>query len=281
MNIAAETFMHNGIAIKYRESGKGNVLIFLHGFGTSSYSWRYIYTPLSQKYKVIMLDLKGFGLSDKPKDGKYSVNDQADIIVNFIRTKKITSVTLIGHSLGGAVAWLTYVKLSEIDDNPIKSLILIDSAGYEQNIPSFIATLRTPVINKLILLLLPNDFSAKLVLRKAFFDDRKITREMIETYAGYMELPGAHYALIKTAEQLIPNNVDEITKKLKDIRIPVLIIWGEEDEIVPISIGQKFENDIPNSKLIKISQSGHVPHEERPSETLRLISDFLKTQYGM
>jgi pimeloyl-ACP methyl ester carboxylesterase len=274
-----KTFIHDGIGIKYHELGTGDTIIFLHGFGASSYCWRHVSAALSLKYRVILIDLKGFGLSDKPLDEKYSASDQADIIINFIRKNNIQNVTLAGHSFGGAVTLLTYLKLSEEGDNPIKSLILIDSAAYKQKIPSFIAMLRIPVINKLILSILPDNFVVKWILKESFYDDKKITDEMIKTYVSLKRLPGAQYALIKTAEQLTLPHLDEITEKYKEIKAPVLIIWGREDEITPLSIGQRLEKDIPNSKLVIIPQCGHIPQEEKPSEKIQISSDFLKMQY--
>jgi pimeloyl-ACP methyl ester carboxylesterase len=274
----AKTFVNNGIAIRYFEFGNGKPIIFLHGFGVSSYSWRYISEYFKSKYQIILIDLKGFGLSDKPIDYHYSILDQAEVIFKFIKGNSIQNACLVGHSLGGAIALATYIKIHEAGMRSIEKLILIDSAGDKQKVPGFIALLQTPIINHISFLTIPSHVSTKIVLKKVFFEDSKITDEVVKTYASYVELPGARHAFIETAKQISPKNFRGIVQKFKNIEIPVLIIWGKEDEIVPLSVGKKLESEIPNSQLIIIPQTGHAPHEENPSETIKIISDFLKSQ---
>ncbi len=120
-------FQYNGVKIKYCETGVGEPMIFLHGFGASSCSWNEILEPLSRKNRLILIDLKGFGLSDKPLDDKYSISDQAEIILDFIKKNELKNLVLTGHSFGGAIALFTHFKLMKEKDNPVKGLVLIDS----------------------------------------------------------------------------------------------------------------------------------------------------------
>ncbi len=283
MESVAKTFLYNGIKIKYDEisngdlpAGKAGPILLLHGFGVSSYSWHNISKPLSQKNKLFLIDLKGFGLSDKPLDNKYSIGNQVEIIVNFIQKNNLQNLILIGHSMGGTVALQTVLQCIKTGNNFLKGLILIDSPAYKQRLPLFIQILRIPVLNKLIFSFLPAKLCTKLLLKKCFFDDTKITDEMIENYSRFFNMSGSSHALIATAKKLIPKNTDDITSKYKEIKIPTLIIWGEDDKIVPLSIGQCLEQEIPNSKLAIIPDCGHMPQEEKPEETAEIISDFLK-----
>jgi pimeloyl-ACP methyl ester carboxylesterase len=251
-----KTFLYDeNIEIKYQEDGEGDPIIFLHGFGGSSYSWRYIYKEFANKYKAILIDLKGFGLSDKPTDNKYSVNDQADIINSFIQSNQFNNIILVGHSFGGAVALLTY--FGSKNKNKIKKLILIDSGGYNQSIPWYIDSLNIPIVNILALSLVPSRFWVKVVLKMCFYNTSKISEDMIETYASYLRLPGAHSALIKTTGQLIPDNIDEITSAFNKIGVPVLLIWGDSDKVIPLSVGNKMHENITNSELVVIRNCGH------------------------
>lgn len=268
------TFKYNNISINYYEYGEGNPVIFIHGFGGASYSWRFIYKTYTESYKVILIDLKGFGFSDKPRENKYSISDQADIIESFIINKNLSNIILVGHSMGGAVALFTYLNMNK-DINRLKGLILIDSAGYDQRLPNFINLLRIPIVNSLSLSFTPSEFAVKSVLRLSFYDKNKITDEMIESYAFFQSLPGAHYALIKTAEQIIPEDVDNVIKKFMQIKVPVLLIWGQNDDIIPLQYGHKMNSDIPHSRLKVISECGHIPHEEKPNEVLYEINQFL------
>lgn len=269
-------FLYNNIAINYYEYGEGDtIIIFLHGFGGSSYCWRYIYKKFAQKYKTILFDLKGFGLSEKPNDNKYSVRNQADIINSFIQINCSNNIIiLIGHSFGGAIALMTYIS-SNIKKN-IKKLILIDSGGYNQNIPWYLSALNIPILNKLALSLFPSRFWVNTILRMCYYDSNKINKDMIETYSSYLRLRGAHLALIKTAAQLIPDDIGEITSKFNKINIPVLLIWGKQDNVIPLYVGHKMHKNIPNSKLVIIAECGHNSIEEKPMDVIREVSEFLK-----
>jgi len=272
-----ETFLFDSIAIKYQDRGSGNPIVLLHGFGGSSYSWRYVAESFSRKYRVISIDLKGFGLSDKPEDGRYSALDQSRIISGFIEEKGLKGITLVGHSYGGAVALLTFLSFEANHKNPIKELILIDAAAYRQPLPAFISIMRTPCLGNLFLSLLPGNFNARVVLKEAFFNDGKISEEMVRTYASYLGQPGAHHALIETARQIIPRNVEELSQMYSKIGVPVLLIWGEEDRIVPTWVGERLARDLPQGTLIKVPKCGHIPQEECPVETIQTIHFFLES----
>ncbi len=132
-----------------REQGRGKPILFLHGFGASSYSWRYLQPELALTHRTIAIDLKGFGRSDKPADERYSLFDQADIVERFIEKKQLRDVTLVGHSYGGGVALGYAVNERGASLKRVSKLILLDSIAYRQNLPYFITALRTPVVSHL------------------------------------------------------------------------------------------------------------------------------------
>jgi pimeloyl-ACP methyl ester carboxylesterase len=271
----SQEFLYLGhISIKYREQQQGHpyTLLFIHGFGAGSHYWRELEEHFAGRYNTVALDLKGFGYSAKPKDGNYRLRDQADLVQAFIQAKNLSNVILVGHSLGGAVALLTSFQLPS---DKVKGLILLDNAYFGQELPDFIRLLRTPVVNTVGPALLPDRFLVKQMLQKVFSDQTKITEAMIQQYAAYLKSPGAYYALRQTARQIIPDNVDEIIQQTIDLKIPVLIIWGEEDRILPLKNGRQLHENLKGSELIVIPGSGHSPHEEKPAETIQAITDFL------
>ena len=135
------------IKINYYEAGQGPPILLLHGFGACAYTWRYLIPPLAAEHRVFTLDLKGFGLSDKPDDGHYAVADQAEMVADFIRRQDLHDLVIMGHSMGGAVTLMTYLKLRETDPGRIQKLVLIDSAGYPQKLPWFIWMAKVPGLN--------------------------------------------------------------------------------------------------------------------------------------
>ena len=270
-----QEFLYQGrISIKYRELYQGHpyTLLFIHGYGAASHYWRELEEHFAGRYNTVALDLKGFGYSAKPKDGKYRLRDQADLVQAFITEKNLTNVILVGHSLGGAVALLTSFQLPP---DQIKGLILLDNASYGQKLPDFVQLMRTPVLNTVGPALLPDRLLVKQMLQKIFTDQSKITEAMIQQYVTYLKSPGAYYALRQTAKEIIPANVDEIIDQTVNLKIPVLLIWGEDDRILPLESGRQLHEDIKGSELVIIPGSGHDPHEEKPAETIQAMESFL------
>ncbi len=222
------------------------------------------------------IDLKGFGLSAKPEDGKYALRDQADMVAAFIRTRDLHDLVVIGHSMGGGVTLMAYLKVAGDDPARIKKLVLIDSAGYPQKMPLFIWLAKVPGLGSVGSQLLPPRFATAMVLRKCYYHKDRITDEQIDTYAYYGSLPGAREAIVATAQQIMPADIEAITSQYPTISVPVLIIWGAEDEVVPLSVGEQFKRDIPNAQLVILPECGHMPPEEEPQETTRLVKEFLK-----
>jgi pimeloyl-ACP methyl ester carboxylesterase len=103
-----------------------------------------------------------------------------------------------------------------------------------------------------------------------------VTEAQIDTYAYFGSLPGAAAAVSQTAKQVIPKDMEALIAQYKTIKAPVLIIWGREDEVVPLEVGKNFERDIPGAKLAILPHCGHVPPEEEPQATRQAIMNFLK-----
>lgn len=251
-------------------------MLFLHGFGASSYSWNRIVPELSQANRVILIDLKGHGASPKPLDNAYSLHDQADLVVEFMKEHDLNDLTLVGHSMGGGVALLVALKLAEKNASRISSLILIDTVAYSQSLPGFIRILKLPILGPLATTFTPTNLQVRLILELAYFDDTKITDEIVAAYAAPLRLPGSKHALIEAAKQIVPMDIENITPRYPTIKVPTLIIWGSHDEVVPVDIGKRLHQALPNSRLAIIEKTGHIPQEETPDKVLSEISDFLQ-----
>lgn len=256
--------------------GSGPPLVALHGYGGSTFSWHLIRDALSANHTVHALDLKGFGRSPKPKDGKYSVYDQSALVLDYIGRNKLTHVALLGHSFGGGVALATAAELEETQPGVLSKLVLIDAASYQQDLPWFISILRVPVIGPLSQHLLTDRAQVKKVLANAYYDDKLITQEQVDAYAAPLATDGAKYALRETAKQIVPKNIDELSARYPHITVPTLIIWGVEDRVVPLANGVRLSQAIPNARLLKIDKCGHIPHEEMPAAVRQPLTDFLR-----
>ena len=231
---------------------------------------------LSQTNRVIVLDLKGHGDSPKPRDKAYSLRDQADLVLEFIKEHDLNDLTLVGHSMGGGVALLVALSLAEKNVSRISSLVLIDTVAYSQSLPGFIRLLKLPILGLLATAIIPTSLQVRFILELAYFDDTKITDEVIAAYAAPLRLRGSRHALIEAAKQIVPSNIEDISARYPTIKIPTLIIWGSHDKVVPLDIGKRLHQALPNSRLAIIEKSGHIPQEETPDKTLSEISQFLK-----
>ena len=123
------------VNLYYEEQGKGPPVLLLHGFGASTYTWRHITPELARTHRVIAVDFKGFGQSDKPFDERYSVLDQAELIAQLIEDKDLRDLTIVGHSFGGGVALRLALEANTRLGGRIARLVLLDSIAYQQQIP--------------------------------------------------------------------------------------------------------------------------------------------------
>lgn len=262
--------------LHYEVYGSGDPVLCLHGLGSSTHSWREFREPIARDHKLILLDFKGFGASPKPKDKHYAIKEHAELAYQLIKELDLWQLTLVGNSFGGAVSLLVTIKLYEESQRRLQKLILIDSGGYNQKLPLHLKLLRAPGLGWLLIHLLPPKKSALFVLKNCYYSDKKITQPQIDTYARPIAERGGRHALLETAKQIIPPDIDDLIRKYGLIDVPTLIIWGKQDEVIPLEIGEQLHDDIRPSRLETIDQSGHVPQEETPKEVIALVLDFLR-----
>jgi len=265
------------IRLAYRDQGKGKPVLLLHGFGASSYTWRHVEPVLiASGHRVLTLDLKGFGLSDKPFDDGYSIFDQAALVSQFIDSLGLKKLSVIGHSLGGGVALVLALDKNPAKRERIARLVLIDTIAYSQNIPIAFNILRTPILGKISSSLVPLDIQTRIALRLAYYDNSKFDSRDVKQYAGPLKDKGSRHAMIQTARQILPENLPELSSRYKNIKIPALIIWCDHDRVIKPTIGLRLHNNLPNSTFHILRECGHLPQEEKPVQTVKLLQDFLK-----
>lgn len=263
------------LPLHYETHGKGDPVLLIHGFGVNGYTWRHLAEPLARQARVIVPDLKGFGTSPKPMDEHYSAYDQARLVYRFIVEQDLRDLTLVGHSFGGGVALVTAMLLQEQQPHRLRRLVLIGSMGYRQDLPGFIGILRTPVLGPLAVTFVPPTIQVRSIMKLVYYDDTLISDEAIRAYARPMHAVGATQALVRTARQIIPQDIEALTARYPTLQVPTLVIWGRHDDIVPLQVGQRLAAALPDARLVVIDDSGHAPQEERPAETLTAIRAFL------
>lgn len=272
------TFVHSpGEYLHYQVVGTGpRPLVLLHGFAASLRTWDELAQLFPrEEYTLHLFDLKGHGESSRLPEGDYSAPHNARIIAAYIRSRGLADVNLIGHSFGGAVALLT-----ALDCPAVSRLILIGAPGFPQQVPPFMRILALRFIGPLLMNAVPAERIALTALKRAFYRHERITGQLIERYAAGFRRKEASTALSRTVRQVIPPDVALITARYAGLSIPVLLVWGEHDRIVPQWQGERLQRELRNSRLDIIPDCGHNPHEERPHETFAAIREFLVDNHG-
>ncbi|QSA97602.1 alpha/beta fold hydrolase [Methylococcus sp. EFPC2] len=267
------------IKLYAEKSGKGEPILFIHGFGNDTYTWRHIVPALADNHRTIALDLKGFGYSPKPADHRYSIYEQARLVRDYIVANDLHNVTLIGHSYGGGVALVASIFLAQESPPRQAALVLIDSIAYEQELPSFIKLLATPLLGPLLINLIPAETQVRDVMKEVFYHDEVIPDDAVAAYAHGLFTGNGRCATLTTARQILPKDLPSLAEQYGTIRVPTLIVWGRYDEIVPITNANRLNSAIAGSRLALIDNSGHAPQEEQPALLLPLVKAFLRQVY--
>jgi len=275
MNIADYQYISiNGVKLAYLDGGgSGRPMLLIHGFASFSYTWERMIVHLQGDWRFIRLDLKGFGYSDKIADQKMSPFDQAGLVEEFIRQLDLRDLVLAGHSMGGIVSQITL--LSEDIRARVARLILVDSAGVFQKVPDFVADIALTSPKNPLLRFANEDLMAYLVLKGVYYNEAAIAPETVKAYGDVLRLPGAKEAMIAAAPQLAVGNVKSLQEILSKFKLPVLIVWGEEDQVIDVEDAFLFRDSWPEAVLKILPECGHSPQEEKPEETAAVFNQFL------
>jgi pimeloyl-ACP methyl ester carboxylesterase len=256
-------------------TGSGDPVVLLHGFGASGFTWRHWAPELSRRHEVLLVDLKGFGSAAKPPDGRYSPTDLADDVHRLVHQRDLRRLTLVGHSLGGGIALLVALRLLEEGEGRLARLVSVSGVAYRQAIPHYIGMVRTRPLARSFLRVVPAGWLMRRVLCSVVHDPALVTAEQVEGYARPLRTSGARRALAETARQIVPDGLDGLVSRYPGLDVPALLIWGRHDPVVPLALGRRLAEDLPRARMVVLEGCGHLPAEEKPSESLAALTDFL------
>jgi pimeloyl-ACP methyl ester carboxylesterase len=255
--------------IRISDTGSQNaeVLLLLHGFGSSLETWDDLAKPLSASYRVIRCDIVGFGLSGPAINRDYS--DEGDVrrILETLDLLHIQKVILIGHSLGGRIAWNFAARYP----NRIQKLVLIAPDGFPDLKTVGEHTYEVPQFAKLMQYILPT-FLVKQSIAPAYIDPNHMTDAIVQRYHDMLTAPGVRQALLDRMQQTM--NTDP-TSRLKTITAPTLLLWGEKDAMIPAENALSYEKVMPQAKKVVVPALGHLLFEEAPETTFAVLKEFL------
>ena len=253
----------------------GEPILLVHGLGGNAYTWRHWLPELAQSRRVVLVELKGFGAAPKPPDDRYSPMDQAELLYRAILQEDLRDLTLVGHSLGGAVVLLTSLMLLDNEPERLSRLVLIGGAGMPC-MPRHIGLARIPLFGRIWVRALPARYMVRYALKLSVYNRRTITASQVEAYAEPLTGKESRHALRETVRQLLSVDVDAIIERYPELDVPTLLLWGEADRVVPLWVAQELERRLPDARLEVMTECGHIPPEEKPEESLEILMNFLE-----
>lgn len=260
------------VKVHYLSAGKGETIILLHGWPTSSYLWRNIITELSDQYRVIAIDLPGFGKSDKRVEDSYSFRYYSKVLTGFLSNLDIDNFSLGVHDLGGPVGLFWMIN----NQDRVDRLILLNTLAYPKFSYAvklfYLSTVLPGVRNWL-----SSPRGIKWSIKFGVNQKEKLTEEIIEYYQKPFQEKESRKALLKSIQRLSMKGYEEIEANLPSYENPVLILYGEKDKILPNvdKTMKKIKEDLPQAKIISYSDCGHFIQEEIPEELGSRIKEFM------
>ena len=266
----------HGHEVAYRMEGKGPTLLLLHGIAGSSRTWRDVIPRLTDRFTVIAPDFMGHGLSEKPV-GDYSLGAFASGIRDLLEVLDIERASVVGQSFGGGVAMQLAYQHPELCER----LVLVDSGGLGREVNWMLRFMTLPGSDYLMPVIFPSfvrDWGDSL-LRS--MNDRGIRMSRItEMWSAYASLAEAENrpAFTRTIKSVIDpggQTVSAMDRLYLASQMPTLIIWGDKDDIIPLSHAHAAHQAIPGSRLAIIEGVGHFPQIEAPEHFVTALVDFL------
>jgi len=262
-----------GMRVHLRDEGPrgdSSPLVLLHGTGSSLHAWDGWAKALKGKRRVIRFDMAGFGLTGPSPDRIYTIDSDVRLVTAILDKLGVERCVLGGNSLGGAIAWRTALA----HPARVQKLILVDAGGYPshpQSVPIGFRLAQLPVINLLLMHTLPRSLVEQ-GLRNVFGDPGRVTPEMVDRAIAINQREGNRRALVDRFRQRQDRS---LARRIPELKLPTLIIWGARDRLIPSDDAQRFHRDIAGSVLVIFDDLGHAPEEEDPARTVAAVERFL------
>ena len=259
-----------GVNFHYQDTGPSKnaiPILFLHGFGASLQTWDTWAQALSEDYRVISVDLPGFGLTGEDPSGIYTDQRSVEVLEAFLKELKIPKVVLVGNSMGGKFAWQFAARYP----NQVAKLVLISPDGYASPGIEYGKKTEVPAIAELYRYFFSKTFLA-MNLEPAYANPKTLNDALVSRYYDLMLAPGVRGAILARMQQTV---LQDPVPSLASIQVPTLLIWGEKDAFIPISNSNDYLKVMPNAKRVSLPNIGHLPQEEQPTIGLAALKEFL------
>ena len=264
-----QTIDVDGLKVHYKDTGpKGApALLLLHGFGSSLQAWDDWSLKLDQKYRVIRLDLPGFGLTGASPGHDYSEEKDLAILTHFANKLGLEKFSVIGHSMGGKMAW----TLAASQPERVQALVLMAPDGFPEAKDIGTKPYEVPAVTGLIKYFLPK-YLVRKSIEPAFAEADALSDSRVNRYYDMLRAPGVRAAILERSNQTI---YTDPVPRLKAIKAPTLLIWGEQDQMIPSTNAKSYASVLSNSTTVLVPKLCHLLQEEQPEKGLTAVMQFL------
>jgi pimeloyl-ACP methyl ester carboxylesterase len=256
----------DGARVHYVDVGEGPVVVLLHGFASSTGVWSGVIEDLRKHHRVIAVDLKGFGWTDRP-EGDYSPKAQAALVLSLLRALGVEQASVVAHSWGSGVA----MQLALLDPRRVARVALYDAWLYDEQLPPFFRWASVDGLGELLFAAF-YDERADDKMAMAFYDERFVTEALVESVEEQLARPGTKAAALAAVRGM---KYAEIERSYGAVTQPVLLLWGREDRVTSLSVGERLVRELPRARLEVFPQCGHFPMIEARAPSTRALREFL------
>jgi pimeloyl-ACP methyl ester carboxylesterase len=257
-----------GMRMHVRISGPADAptLILLHGFGASLQTWD-AWAALLPEYRLVRFDLPGCGLTAPDPTGDYTDARSEQVIIALMDALGVRSATLVGHSIGGRIAW----HFAADHPGRVERLVLISPDGFASPGFAYGQPARVSWLLKAMRFVLPK-FMLKGSLMPGYADKEFVTDALVTRYHDLMRAPGAREAMLARLEQTL---LVDPAPVLARIQAPTLLLWGTSDGMIPFANATDYQRALPHNRLVALPGAGHLPHEEAAAASIVPLRQFL------
>jgi len=270
----------DGATIHYQEFGDAAhpTLLLIHGYTASTYVWKTVAPLLAdQNFHVVAVDLLGFGYSDKPASFDYTIAAQARMIVRLMNRLGIGRATVVGSSYGGAIA--STIALD--DAERVEKLVLVGAVCNDEVLQNPILKIAAiPGVGEILTpFMLDSKMLSKTRMKQTLApaSHHLITTERVESVSRPLMAKDAHHSVLASARNWDACRIQDDAHLINQ---PTLLVWGENDRIIPVRNGQKLYDSIIHSRLVVLKDCGHLPQEEKPERFVELVTEFCRDRKG-
>jgi pimeloyl-ACP methyl ester carboxylesterase len=264
-----------GVRLHIRDTGPhaGPAVLLIHGFGSSLHTWEAWATLLEDRFRVVSLDLPGFGLTGPDPKGDYSDERSVAVLAALMDRLELGEAAVVGSSMGGRIAW----RFAAAEPTRVSKLVLMAPDGFASLGREYgRAPERLPWLMRLLPYTAPKPLLRR-TMRNAYAVPGVLTDAVVDRYHAMLLAPGVRRAIL---DRVLQTRLVPPEPILSTIRAPVLLLWGERDGAVPASHAADYERALPNVRTVILSGIGHVPMEEAPEASARALRTFLEGGAG-